>query len=175
MPYLCRKIKMARWETKRYLAADEISADAITSGDRCVRTISGALSVWVCSGDRSDLSDAALAIASNMTKVEAFHLVLLDENDLDNETFPREPTDGVTPVRDLVDRHRTIVNLDVSRLCRLARMIAQRVREDSDCHTHTVTKDDMLRILVEAVRGGRARLEDFNDKLEPKIRAHIGS
>ena len=166
MAYLCRKISSAKWEKKDYLAESEISADAITVD---MRTSESRLSFWICNRDNSDWKEAALALAANMEKLETFHLLLLEQSDLDEGKFPVVKTDGNTRVRDLVQRHRDMERLDTVRLCELAMKIVRRVRETPINNIETVTKAEMRKILKNAVELGRVKLEDFDEKRQRKL------
>ena len=105
--FLARKISREKWDAIRNsslgLTAGEISADAVT-GD--LRTRDNALSVWHCRTDRNgDIEDAALAIAAAGDRLDKIDIVWLADEELRADGHILKVTRGITPIKDLADRH----------------------------------------------------------------------
>ena len=115
MHYLARKIQRAKWDPSPNIPADEIRADAITGG--CLKTSDDTLSLWQCRDSREDVEEIALVLASNMNRIEGIHIVLLNNESLENSNLSLEFTQGVTPVEDLRERHIDITNLTMRIIC----------------------------------------------------------
>ena len=165
MEYLARKISRAKWEIKPSMGQDEISADAITG---CLRTQDNALSFWQCNLNEEDVTEVVLALVTSMQRIDAMQIVLLHRNELEADIFTLKSTPGNTPIDDLHSRHRDVVNLDMKRLCALAEKIATKVRGDSDCYQFTRVK--VREILHQAVKTGRVRIDQLQDKVQGEIR-----
>jgi hypothetical protein len=166
LPYLARKIARAKWEPKGAFGPDAIRADALTGG--CLRTRDDKLSVWECDGRRDDVLQVALALIATADHVETLHIVVVDEGELREQGLAVEQTDGLTPVGDLRSRHRDIVNLDMTRICKVAELIAGKVRGQEDACFRFVRKE-LEEIVRRAVLQGRVT----PDQLKGSVRKAV--
>lgn len=170
MDYLARKISRSKWESRPYVGPEDVRADAVTG---CLRTSNDTLSLWRCSQDNSDVSEVVLAFAASMDVIEGIHIVLLDQNDLNNDglILRRTPENANTPVKELSNRHIDLENLTMTKLSSLARRIANNVRQGSNLYHFT--KKDIREILCRAVKNNRLNIQALNAKIQKEIKKYI--
>jgi len=151
---------------------DDIRADAVTM---CLRTNNDTLSVWQCRSTNEDIREVMLAIASTMDPIETMNVVLIKKTDLNANSiaFEGTPQETETPIKELSNRHFTLINLTAEQLCSLARQIATNVRQNIDIYRFTQKK--LLTFMANAVEDGRLRLNQFYDnaarlKVEKKLK-----
>ena len=167
MEYFARKISIAKWKQESSANPDDIRADAITG---CLRTKEDTLSFWLCTQDRTDVAEVALALASKMEQAETIHIVLVCRNDLDTDGLEIRITAPDIPVADLKERHRDLVNLNMIKLCCVARNVAKRVRQDN-AH-YLFSKTTVLDILKSAIDLGRLDISKLSEKMRQKVLSH---
>lgn len=162
--FLVRKITRAKWDKQPGLADREIAADAIT-GD--LRTQGNTLSFWRCrSGTDRDTDEAALAIAAGSDRLDKLDLVWLDDDELKTDGHTLRDTPGLTPARDLVDRHVDVANLDYTRLGRVATHVAAAI----EAHRFRRLQRARVReLLSTAVDQGRIDLDALKSTLREEI------
>lgn len=163
---LARKISRAKWQQKKYLAETEIRADAISG---CLRTTDDTLSWWRCADDEEDLAEVALALTAGpkIDKFDKIDVVMLPEAVLADAGLERKSTEGETLVEDLRSRHVNLVNLDVERLARVARILHPLIR--SDGKVFPFTKRRLMTLVTTAIHDKRLDANDLNDKLREKL------
>ncbi len=144
---------------------EEISADAVTAD---LRTQNNNLSFWQCAeGTRKEIDDIALAIAAGRDKIDKVEIVLIDDKDLENDGQAIKATNGRTPVESLVRLHVDVMQLDYSRLGRVAHRIASAIAADQ---CHRVSKKRVERLLVTAITQDEIlQIEGLNGKLRPQV------
>ncbi len=158
MQYFARKISRPKWEVKPFMNPDEISADAITS---CLRTTNNTLSLWECSTREDHISEVILAIVTSMDRIDRIHIILLRRDELEADGLTLISNPGNTPIVDLRDRHVDVVNLEMKKLCSIARKRATNVRNDQDFHQFTRAHvKEMLRDTVMSDRVGIDQLKE---------------
>ena len=100
MPYLIRRISRAKWDE---IEGGEVSADAITND---LKTFQNDLSVWLIS-NREELDRAVLALVTGgkQTKLSTLHIILIEEEMIENNGLTLKETPGDTVVASLVNSH----------------------------------------------------------------------
>lgn len=163
---LARKISRAKWEHRDYLAETEIRADAISG---YLRTTDDTLSWWRCTDDEKEVADVALALAvgPRIEKFEKIDVVVLPEAILTEAGLASVSTEGETPVKDLRSRHVNLVNLDVERLAKVARILGPRIR--SGDKVFPFTKARLMTLVAVAIHDKRLDANDLNEKLREKL------
>lgn len=168
MKYVARKISPAKWRSKADMETEDISADAVTG---CLRTSRNTLSVWQCTLDEADVAEVILALGSEMERLDTINVVLIEKSSLEEEGLALEATLGKTPVEDLRSRHMDIVNLNMTKLCFLAREIAPKVRNNSDCYRFKATR--VRQLIVEAIQNGRLELDSLKEKVRVEVEKRL--
>lgn len=163
---LARKISRAKWDPAEYLEEDEIRADAVTG---CLRTSNDSLSWWYCEGDKQDVEEVALALATGpkFKRFEKIDLVVLPEADLLAHGVAAESTEGDTPIKELRSRHVNVVGLDLERLAKIARILAPRIRSNNS--VFRFTKARLMTLVRTAIQDKRLDLDDLNKKLRDEL------
>lgn len=157
MHYLARKIQRAKWDTKPTIPAEEIRADAITGG--CLRTSDDSLSLWQCRDLRDDVEEIALALASNMNRIEGIHIVLLNKELLETDSFSFESTKGIVPIDDLHGRHIDIINLTMGSICKIAEYVKAGLPIESQFYQFT--RAQIQAILRKAILNDRIKFDNL--------------
>ncbi len=162
--YLARKITRAKWEPKRELSDDEISADAITSD---LRTQDNSLSFWQCGREEPvRLEEVALAIAAGRDSVDRLDIVWLTDNELRDDGQTLKNTEGRTPVIDLSKLHVDVCRLDYIRLGKIAHNVVRALDEN---RYKRITKPGVKKLLTDAVGQGRIEIDDLEDKIKTEV------
>lgn len=171
MNFLARKISRAKWEPAPYTGPEGIRADAITGS--CLRTQNDTLSLWKCTPNDADVSEVVLALASTMEKIEAMHIVLLDQNYLQANGFVIEntPENTHTPIDDLRGRHVDLINLTMAQITFLATDIAAKIRQNTGFYLFT--KRAILEQLASAVKVSRLALNSLQDKVKLEVQNYL--
>jgi len=166
MPFLLRKIQKAKWEPKEELPRGAIPADAITSD---MRTRSNRLSFWRAGNDGEDaMKEVVLALAANFQRLDKIDIVCIDENSLRDSSIDVQDCPGRTPVRKLKVQHVDAVQLDMEKICLLARTIASSMKS----RFKRFRKKEVGEILLTAVQEGRLELDRLQDNLRSDLRGH---
>ena len=163
--FLARVISRAKWEQKEWMHEEEISADAVTAD---LRTQNNSLSFWRCgNGSDEEINNVVLAIAAGRDKIDKVEIVLIDDEDLKTDGQTIEASKGRTPVESLVELHVDVMQLDYSRLGKVACRVASAVAADQ---YHRVSKQRVATLLVTAINGGEVlQIEGLNEKLRPQV------
>lgn len=163
---LAHKVKRAKWEPKKYVAENEISADALTG---CFRTSDNTLSCWYCSNERDDVAEIALALSVEITKekFDTFDVALLPQEDLVTAGLATEETPGKTLVQDLQSRHVDVIHLDAERLTRIAKLFAPRIRNGN--FIYRFSAGQIKGLVLAAIRNERLDPSDLHEKLQEKL------
>jgi hypothetical protein len=163
---LARKISRAKWLPKEYLAAHDISADAISGG--CLRTERDALSCWRCAPNRQDVAEIGLAVGCTLRIIETIDIVLLPQEELAAIGVEMKRSEGETPVQDLRSRHVDLVHLGLDRFAAIARMLAPRVRSDS-VFIFRFTKKELTGLILTAIAAKRVSKADLHQDLQKAL------
>ncbi len=163
MPLLIRKIKRTRWEQDGTVP-DNVPADAITRG--CMRTIENTFSVWEVV-DKDAVSEGVLAIASSGDNIETFEAVQLDPEHLRSNGVDSKQSKGATPIEDLVDTHRDLVNLTYKEVGIIAHHVADKIRKGK---IKRYVLGEIKKLLLDAIDEKRLKAS----ALKPKIIKQLG-
>ncbi|MBF0475703.1 MAG: hypothetical protein HQK59_07690 [Deltaproteobacteria bacterium] len=162
MPFLVRKITKAKWMQGDIFNDADISADAVTN---CLKTTQNALSTWQISSE-DELPEAVLAIVSNSDNCDKIDVVCLDRDSLESQGIRLEQSQGITPVEELKNRHVDISGLTYRSLGTVANEIAQEIRQKRDVK---YTKNDIKKLLGDAIANGRLQKENLSESLRNKL------
>lgn len=162
--YLARRFRPHLWESERDIDG-ELTGDV--AKDVC--TNANALSFWRCP-DRDDAEDVALALATGRGtgQLEEMFIVLVPETDLAIDGTCMVPSLGDTAVAPLAQRHVDITKLTFARLQELAKKLASRVR-DPEAYCCIFTKDDVKRLVDQALSAKRFSPDDLSKKLRAQL------
>lgn len=127
---LMRKISgISKWDgTNEVHRCDQfICGDAL--GD--LKTTQNALSVWKAD-DETDIEDAVVALALSRDKVDKIYGVNLDSDILNGKGIVFEENPGEAPEmkKEILDKHRDLVELDYWRVGYLAEYMTNLVKEN---------------------------------------------
>lgn len=165
---LVRKIDRGKWERGSLETLEQFSADAITN---CMKTKGNTISTWaIKQDDPAERANAVLAMASTFTSLDTIHVVILDASHVESSGLRLEQTSGNTPVTELEDTHRDIVNLTYGSLGILATLIAKCI---TDKHVQRFTKKELRHILVSAVQSGKVELDKLHERVQRKLEGHL--
>ncbi|MFO7179763.1 MAG: hypothetical protein DIU78_013780 [Pseudomonadota bacterium] len=129
------------------------------------------LSFWSCGcADESELREAVLALAANGDRLDKMDLVWLARVDVEKAAVAINPSPdhANTPVEAEKKRHVDFTRLDLERLSRIARLMRDAIASDN---WKRFGKNDVLNVLVKAVREGRLKTEQLKDGLRKKVEA----
>ena len=161
MPVLARKITPAKWKRSTELGEDEVGADAVTAD---LKTTANTLSFWRCeSADPKHLETAVLALAASTERPDRLVFVFLDEQHVRTEGLATRDTQGDTPVVSLRGKHVDVERLDLTRLGKVAQMVANAARAET---CHQVSKEQVIALVTRAVSEGLVGLEDLKEKMK---------
>ena len=167
--FLARKITRAKWEAKRELSVDEISADAITSD---LRTQDNSLSFWRCGIEEPvKLEEAVLAIAAARDSVDRLDIVWLADDELKNDGQTLKNSKGQTPIDELADLHVDICRLDYVRLGKVANRVNSAIKQN---RFQRLKRSYVKRLLTEAVGQGRIDLARLQQKVQAEVQTSFG-
>lgn len=161
MGWLVRKISRAKWEPKPELEPTFIAADAVTVD---LRTSNNRLSFWECNQGQveAELAEVAVALAGGLDRPDKLDIAWFEKSLVESMGVQLENTEGHTPLKGVRGFHVDAVNLDLSRIEQLSRLLADAIRKDEN-HKR-FTKSDILELLCRAVHAGRLSLSDLRDE-----------
>lgn len=172
MPKLVRKINKAKWFQVDIKTSKDVSADAITL---CLKTNQNCLSVWRIESE-TELDEAILAIVSAQDRLEAIDIVVLDESEILKNNIEIENTPGFTPVSDLINHHRDLKNLTLSKLKNISNLIVDYLLMDEDRDKDKfplskvrLTKRQTLDVLKKGIERGMLKIEDLRDSVKQEV------
>jgi hypothetical protein len=168
MSVLARKIARAKWERKPDLGGSEIAADAVTAD---LKTTGNTLSFWRCeSSAADDLKRAVLALAAAADRPDRLDVVYLEEQAVRQSGLALRNTTGDTPVETLREHHVDVEKLDLTRLAKVAQMVADAHRSSA---SHTMTKKQVVDLVVHAVEDGLVNVTDLKEKMKEEVEARL--
>ncbi len=168
MPVLARKIARAKWEPKSELGEVEIAADAVTTD---LKTTGNTLSFWRCdSSSADDLKRAVLALTAAADRPDRLDVVYLEEQAVRESGIAMRDTMGDTPVETLREHHVDVEMLDLTRLAKVAQMVADAHRSRA---SHTMTKRHVVDLVVQAVKDGLVKVAHLKDKMREEVEARL--
>lgn len=142
------------------LPTDELSNISSDVATNEFRSSDSKLSVWYIDS-LAELDKAILAIAMGGQKIEAFKLIVMESNIIDNN-FTIECSPGKTAAFNLVDTHRDICGITYKTLFTLLTAYKNAVDNDK-CHRCTAA--DLRRLAKEALMKNQIDIELAGDKL----------
>lgn len=161
--FLARKITRSKWD-KEGFSDGEIPADAVTAD---LRTKENKLSFWKCGkGTVCEVEEAALALAAAAERVEKLEIAWVSTEDLRADGQRIDPSEGRTPVSELIGRHVDVSLLDYARLGKLAHRFVSAMKEEQYMH---LTKRGVTDLLANAVGQRRVELSDLKDKVRREV------
>lgn len=154
-----RKISRAKWEKALEVCKDNIDsfpADTLTSD---MRTTGNTLSIWCV----DNLEDTVLAMMANdNARLERIDILYM--NSLKNlETMK---TEGNTKVKELIDKHIDLVNLNYKSIGEAAKLFLTAYKEKS---YKSYKKTEIKNILLRAIQENKIKLEEFNDNVQKAL------
>lgn len=155
MSYVVRKINRAKWPSTEIKVGD-ISSDAIT---QCLYTKQNTISFWEIESE-DYLIDAVLAIVSQFKHLDTIDVVMLEKEQIDKSEINYESTEGVTLLEEFKDNHIDLIELNYSKLGKLAELISINILND---RYERLTKGDLKRILSKAIQKGRLSKDELYD------------
>jgi hypothetical protein len=159
---LVRKISQAKWRGCAAEADKPLPADAVTAD---LRTQGNCLSVWRMASVE-EITEIALAVVSSQERLDDIDLVAMDEDEVAACGLSVEGTAGLTPVRDLQERHSDIVSLTYDDLGGLGRAVVNGIRNE---RIWRIRSKQIVDLLVDAVRKGRLELRDLKKEVLEKV------
>lgn len=161
--FLARKITRSKWD-KEGFSDSEIPADAVTAD---LRTKENKLSFWKCGkGTVCEVEEAALALAAAAERVEKIEIVWISAEDLSSDGQKVDPSEGRTPVSELIGRHVDVSFLDYMRLGKIAHRFVSAMGEEQYVH---FTKRRVTDLLAKAVEQRRVELSALKDKVRREV------
>lgn len=162
MCLIVRKIEKAKWLQNDILNGADYSADAITG---CMKTRQNALSVWQVESE-SCVGDAVLAMASSFDHLESVDFVWISQEKVADAGLSLVESPGRTPVSGLESSHRNISQLTYHSLGVLAALIRDALAEE---RYRRYTKNDLIKMLSEAVQQGRLEKTDLGEHVQKRL------
>ncbi|AQQ72572.1 hypothetical protein SMSP2_02962 [Limihaloglobus sulfuriphilus] len=168
MSILVRKINRAKWRLTDKQTVADLRGDAVTS---CLRTSGDKLSVWKFDDDDCEKikyeSILALMTGSSKNTIDdTIHVVFLNSKDLKEEGLELGEQKGDTYVKDLVDAHRNIENLNYFKLGKLAELILKQIDTKN---VHRINSSKIVNLLINAIEQKRLEFQDLNENLQAKL------
>lgn len=163
MSLIVRKIERGKWLQNDILSGADVSADAITN---CMKTSNNSLSVWEVTGEEQ-VNEVVLALTSQSQHIEAIDVVALDRTALINSGLQLQTTDSPTPIKELSQLHRDIVQLTYKSLGVLAGMTVEAIRNQAN---HRYTKGMIKNLLDNAIVAGRLDKETLKEHVKSHLR-----
>jgi len=160
--YLIRKINKAKWFQINIFDDDDVSADAITN---CLKTTRNTLSVWNIESE-DDVDKAVLAIVSSQDHIETIDVVVLNAEKIEEYEINIIASSGNTPIEEYRNLHRDLAELTFSKLGKIKDHIVERIRNDK---IKRYTKGKLKKMLLEAIKSGKLKLDDLNDSIQNKL------
>ena len=163
MSFLIRKFdEFKKWEQKDILNGEPPSADAIT---HCMKTKNNALSFWSID-DESQRDEGVLAIVARFDHLDAIDILFIDRSLVEQKHLCLEPTPGLTPYTDFIDKHFDVTNLDYSSLGALAEAIVEGIRQ---AWHKRFRESELVEILTNAIQLGKVQWSELKPDVQKKI------
>jgi hypothetical protein len=166
MAFLVRKISRSKWPSNgiETMEKEEIPADAISN---CMKTQKNTLSTWeIDSLDK--IEEAVLALVASAEHVDSIDIVSIEKNKMEACGLQIIETAGITPVPDLVDKHKDVSALTYKAIGEFANLILDELR-----HTNVrrFTKSELLKIISTAIENGRLDKSHLSKSIQSKLGA----
>jgi hypothetical protein len=164
-----RLVKQARWDVREghdWLPQGDIPAAPLAD---FTNTSQHCLSVWFV--DSEELVNRVVgALAASREKADVLDYVLFPQNYLKAAEMEVREIPGRTPDENVNRCHRDLIHVSADKVVLLAKRIWHRNPEDIlDSKVKRVYTQDVIHLVVKAVRRERISLE----RLKPKLRAAI--
>jgi len=172
MGYMVRKISRAKWDLKSGLSGDFISADAVTSD---LRTSNNCLSLWFCNdpNENIELSSVVLALVatSERNRIDPIDVAWIHSKDLSECDISQKLSPGKTLVEDMINKHVDVIDLDLTKLCILAKIFAHSIRSHKRFKRYS--KKEVRSLLSGAVKSGRLKLDKLKDEVQFELKPYL--
>jgi len=163
MSFLIRKIdEFPKWGQRDILNGEQPSADAIT---HCLKTTDNALSFWSIA-DENKREEGVLAIVAQFDHLDAVDILLIDRSLVEEKQLYLEPTPGLTPYTDFIDKHLDATNLDYLSLGALAEVIVESIRQ---ARHKRFRETELVDILSNGIRAGKVQWSKLKPDVQKKI------
>lgn len=124
--FLLRKIEKNRWIRPEYLPQDETRADTLLD----LQTKGNRLSLWLVEEDRSNLERIVAALAAQRDHMSNLDYALIDCGVFEKLNIKVENSEGTSPDSEANKNwHRELVELSVSQVAKLAKIVEDSERE----------------------------------------------
>lgn len=164
MEYLARKIARAKWMRKSDMEEAEIRADAITG---CLRTSNDTLSTWECDITDESLADVVLALAAAGSTIDKMDIIVLRKDTLAELGIRLDATLGRTAARHLEALHVDLTGIELERLSKLARTIADQARGNINCYRFP--RPRVISLLRSALSDGKLDLTILDTGIQDEL------
>jgi len=144
---------------------DNIPLENLRSDLKCE---DGRVSFWICdgNGEKKDQVVLALMTSPNATNIDAFELVLIPIEEINENSLGIDETAGNTVIDGLRDRHRDVIIRNDLDLEKLAQIIMTSIGKDNPS---TYKKMTIKAILDSAIQDGRLDIDKLHEKLRDKL------
>ena len=165
-----RKFNRAKWTVTFSIKDSDAPADAITV---CLRTTDNRLSFWNCTKADDSIKDVVLALAtgSRVERLDKMHVIGMSKRQLASKGLSFLSNEGDTAVQELRGQHFDVVELTLSRLSKIARLMSRNIRKDILCYTYT--RKDVAQIINKAITDGRLIVDNLHPSLQTELAGFI--
>lgn len=167
MCFYVRKITRSKWTPNENITdVSELSADAITN---CLRTTGNSLSIWKIDSI-DELKDAVLAIASQQDRLDTIDIVIIDKDKIDEKNLSLTKSSGITIYKDFINRHYDICNLTHSSLGKVALIIVEYCKKNSDnVNVQRFNKTNLKEIIKEGIANHKILITELKEKIKAEV------
>lgn len=174
MSYLVRKISRPKWEQEKILpeGVEDVSADVFS---QCIVTKGSALSVWHSESDKwGDFDDILAALFTTLDGPTRLDVVVLDESDVASISGVEiKAVPGDTKASQCINnKHRDLVNLKISSITGLARLILESLKEGNGAKVKRFNDKEVLKKVCEFIDRGEVDEELLGDRWKRKINVY---
>jgi hypothetical protein len=165
-----RLIRQSRWDSPGrfdWLAEGDIPADPL--GD-FAGTTANSLSVWLVDDDKKSLPRVVTAMAAGRDKADHLDYALFPHKHLEAGGIEVRESAGKTPDEGVNGHHRNLIQLSAAKVVALT----EKVWDEHD-EVKRVDKKTVVRLVADAVRGGRIALQELRPKLAEDVRRYLES
>jgi hypothetical protein len=167
--FFARMISMAKWQPDDGLAMRFVLANAVSND---VRLTDNTLSVWVCDPtDPRSIEDVVLALASTRDTVAKLDVVWFEAEEVKRMLIDIEEAAGTCQVATLNSLHRDLKGIDIIKLVRLSRRIAEAVGTEK---CQRFTEKQVVKLIVTAIRSDKLQLRELREKIQKRVNTELG-
>lgn len=168
---VARKIVFAKWKIPPFSRGGrDIQADVFK---QCIRPNKNSLSFYLCSEQRTSLNDIVLEISAHRDELAKMELLLmplacLQQIAADNEYPIDIGKNKNTAVKGIGERHINLEALTVDDMTEIARLIANRFREESEDYQELFTLAEVKKLFID--NQNKLDEDNINKKLLSQLR-----